>query len=145
VKNAVHAASPVTSATDQPRRRVADEEAEPVEESSPVSAHEPYRRLRPHEQPDEGQRNEVGGGIDDDHPRRPEPRDQEAGCRRPEQQRDALRSLKECIRLADDPLVLADELRDDRALGGEVRAGQSAEAEHEDEQERERERAAPVQ
>ena len=68
------------------------------------------------EQSDEHERDEVGRGVDVEDVRRADDGDQHAGERRPEEDRQAVRSLEERGRRRDVAVLLADELRDDRAL-----------------------------
>ena len=96
------------------------------------------RRGRRHEEHDEQERDDVCRRVDDEHVRGANEADQHAADRRPEQHRRADRALEERVRLADRLLVLAEQLRNDHPLRGEVRRPEDAE------QEREHERAPPA-
>ena len=94
---------------------------------------------RRHEQRDEQERHEVGGRVDDEHVAAPKTPIRTPRERRAEQHRRADRALEERVRLADGPLVLAEELRQDHPLRREERRAEHAEQQREHEQRPERE------
>ncbi len=87
----------------------------------------------------------IRGGVDVEHVRRSDRRDQDPGEGRPEEGHRALRSLDDRVRLPDGPLVVADELRQDQPLRREVGREEAADGEDEDEQERKRQGACLVE
>ena len=103
------------------------------------------RLRRRHEEGDERDGDDVGRSVDGQNRRRSDEADQHAGDRRPEQERDPLGALEERACLTDDTLVLAEELRDDDPLGGEVRRRQRADRESDADEHAERQRVRPVQ
>ena len=68
-------------------------------------------------------------------------RDQETGRDRPKQRRRPLGALDDGVRLRDDALVLANELRQDESLCGVVRGEEDAEQSDEDQEQPKREDA----
>ena len=90
-----------------------------------------------HEQRQQREGAEERGGVDVEHDRRAEHGDQEARGGGPEQRRGAIRPLDDGIRLRDDVLVVADQLGQDQALGGEVR--REEDPDHGDDREEQRE------
>jgi hypothetical protein len=145
---------------DEERRpgRVSEREGRPPHPQQPVTRNEAkpcadaavlflLRRRRPlrHEDRDEEERDEICRRVDHEHRGRTRQPDQQARERGPDEDRHAVCALKERVCLGDPLLVLADQLRDDHLLGGEVGGGQRAEGEGHGEQERERDARGPVQ
>ena len=144
-KNASHAASPARKSGIHTRSNGSrNRTRRPVRipRDSGAAGTEPPPR---HEQGDERERDDVRRGVDDQHARRAHHADQHAADRRPEQHRRADRALEERVRLADDLLVLAEELGHDHPLRREVRRAERTEQERERDERRERQVAGPVQ
>src|SRR5256885_157174 len=90
----------------------------PVTASTPPTSHAdvPERPAAGYEPGEEDEGDEERGGVDQEHGRGARHRDQKTGQRRPEHDREALRAAEKCIRLAEQALVLAEQLRQDRPL-----------------------------
>jgi hypothetical protein len=92
------------------------------------------RRPAGNEQRDQRERDEKGRSVDVQHLGRPDDGDQDARQGRAEQRGRALGALDDRVRLRHDPLVLADDLREDETLRGVVRRDEDAHERDEDEQ-----------
>ncbi len=103
----------------------------------------PSRERRPlrHEQREQYERDEECGGVDVEDLGGADERDQETGRHRPKQRRRPLGALDDGVRLRDDALVLANELRQDESLRGVVRGEEDAEQRDEDQEQPKREDA----
>jgi hypothetical protein len=123
---------------------VGEDEAHAGEHALPLVSGRKRLALR-HEQREEHERDEERGGVDVEHLRRADGRDQQPRQRRTQQRGRALGALDDRIRLRDDALVLAHELREHEPLGREVRRQEDAEQRDERQQHAEREHAERVQ
>jgi hypothetical protein len=120
---AEHLAEPVRDERRGPedaQQRVANEKAD-AREDAPTVVGLRKRRPRRHEQREKREGAEEGRGVDVEHDRRAEHRDQEACGGRAEQGHGPIRPLDDGIRLRHDVLVLTDQLGQDQALRREVR------------------------
>ncbi len=88
---------------------------------------------------------EIARRVEVEHVRGPDHADQHAGDRRAEEDRQPVRGLEERRSARDLGLVLADELRHDRALHAEIRRDEDARRGDECEQDRERQQALGVE
>ena len=113
--------------------------------STPVGGPSVFDLRQPHERRDEQERREVGRRVDVQDVRGADQADQDARQRRPEEDGEAIRSLEQRRCLRHLRLLLADELRDHRALHREVRREEDARHGDEGEQHGEGERARGVQ
>jgi hypothetical protein len=125
------------------QERVAEDEPESGANSSPLRFHK--RLPLGDECCNEQDGDDVGRAVEEQHARRADDPDHDAGQHGAEQQRHARRGLGQRACLRDYALVLAEKLRHDHLLGREVRRRHRAHREGDREQKRERERAAPVQ
>ena len=128
----------------EPQQRLAREEPDAAARADVLVR--PRARLGSRdEREDQRGRDEVGAAVHDERPRRRDERDEDAAGDRAEEHGDARCALEQRVGAGDDRLVLAEQLRDDHLLRGEVRGTERPEQEREHDDRSEGVVAEPVQ